>query len=63
MLLLAVYLDYGSSDRITLSVATDGTTDSSSRNWNVKVSYIECSSRARGEHVLDINSNSKWIQA
>ncbi|ODM97023.1 hypothetical protein Ocin01_09656 [Orchesella cincta] len=42
-----MYLDYGSSDRITLSVITDGAAIPMSRLWNVRATFIECNSLLR----------------
>ncbi|OXA63350.1 hypothetical protein Fcan01_02390 [Folsomia candida] len=44
-----MYLDYGSSDRITLSVITDGGGVVQARQWNVRLTYLECNSLSRGE--------------
>lgn len=53
-----MYLDYGSSDRITLSVITDGSALSSTRQWNVRVQYLECNSLSRGSFPYSFN----WVQ-
>jgi len=42
-----MYLDYGSSDRITVSVITDGGALPQSRLWNVRIIYIDCNSLSR----------------
>lgn len=42
-----MYFDFGSSDRITLSVITDGAAVMQARQWNVRATFIECNSLLR----------------
>lgn len=45
-----MYLDYGSSDRITMSIITDGAASNKARQWNVRATFIECNSILRGSY-------------
>ncbi|CAG7640722.1 unnamed protein product [Allacma fusca] len=43
----SMYLDFGSSDRLSMSMITDGAANPSARDWNVKVTYYECNAQLR----------------